>query len=171
MDGKEVEAALRASPGLLSEEDDPGVFRLLSGNKTLLVTFRVEGETLTVEANSRERLEMAKATLALLGIQGLSHVRDEVTTQQEMKRRAMSGNAPEREKRELPPEALAIIEEHLEEHYEKWPDTKLQALDGKTPRQAARRGRVARSSPKYSKLSRTTRSANGGRASRTTIQA
>ena len=137
-DGDAVVEAMRASPDLIAEPDDPGVFQMLSADNTLLVTFRVEGGTLTVECNSRERLAMAKAAVERLSIEGLRHVRDELTTQEEIKREATTGDTPEPAKREIPPEVAEAVEKYLDQHYGAWPDTKLPALGGKTPRQAAK---------------------------------
>jgi hypothetical protein len=78
--------------------------------------------------------------LAELAGPALKHLRDEFTTQRELKRRALSEpRTPEPVQDEIPPEVRnKLITEVLEQHTAKWPDTAIPALDGQTPRQAVK---------------------------------
>ena len=70
----------------------------------------------------------------------LMHLRDEFTTQREMKRRAASEPGPAEPARdEIPPEVRhKLVTEYMEQHAAKWPDMALPALHGKTPRHAVK---------------------------------
>ncbi|MGA2267201.1 MAG: SEC-C domain-containing protein [Bryobacteraceae bacterium] len=108
--------------------------------RTVLGSIRVEGAELVFECNSKERLQRGKQMLADLAGPALRHLRDEFTTQREMKRRTLDNpRAAEPGREEIPPEVRhKLMTEVLEKHYAKWPDTALPALDGNTPRQAAK---------------------------------
>jgi hypothetical protein len=69
----------------------------------------------------------------------LKHLRDEFTTQREMKRRALNEARAEAVRDEIPPEVRnKVIAEVMEQHAAKWPDMALPALGGQTPRQAVK---------------------------------
>jgi len=108
--------------------------------RTVLGSFRIERGEFVFECNSKARLERGKAELAARAGAALRHLRDEFTTQNEMKRRVREKPpAAESTKDEIPAEVRhALITEALEQHFAKWPDTALPALDGETPRQAAK---------------------------------
>jgi hypothetical protein len=101
---------------------------------------RVEGAELAFECNSKQRHERGKRMLADLAGPALKHLRDEFTTQREMKRRSLTEPRPtEPAADEIPPEVRnKLIAEYMEEHTAKWPDMALPALDGQTPRQAVK---------------------------------
>jgi len=122
-----------------SPEDEIRVeFVWLNPEKTVLGNIRIEGGQLTLECNSKERLERGKRLILNCAGKSVRHLRDEFTTQKELKRQM------EREPRTTPksdiPKDLSdkIITRATEEHYAKWPDMHLPALDGKTPREAAK---------------------------------
>jgi hypothetical protein len=99
-----------------------------------------EGAELAFECNSKQRHKRGKGMLTELAGPALKHLRDEFTTQREMKRRTLNDPRPAEPVRdEIPPEVRhKLIMEHMEKHTAKWPDTALPALDGQTPRQAVK---------------------------------
>jgi hypothetical protein len=144
VDRAALTAALRSCPEI--DEDDEGKhytwLRGAVGEKgnTVLGSMRVEGAELVFESNSKQRHERGKRMLAELAGPALKHLRDEFTTQREMKRRAVTEpRASEPVRDEIPPEVRhKLITEYMEQHTAKWPDTELPALDGQTPRQAVK---------------------------------
>jgi hypothetical protein len=134
--------ALRKSKELADESDGDtsGPFVWLDGKKTVLGHVRVGIGELTLECNSRQRLERGKSLLKRIAGDSLRHMRDEFTTQKEMKRQIdEQPRRPQSHSHRMPVEADdKIISEALEAHYRGWPDTKLPALNGKTPRQAVK---------------------------------
>jgi hypothetical protein len=137
-------AALRSHPEL-SKDDEGQRYVWLRGpaeeeGRTVLGSIRIEGAELALETNSKKRHERAKRMLAELAGPALKHLRDEFTTQREMKRRAVTEpRATEPVRDEIPPEVRhKLIAEYMEQHTAKWPDMAIPALDGKTPRQAVK---------------------------------
>jgi hypothetical protein len=108
--------------------------------RTVLGSMRVEGAEMVFESNSKKRHERGKRMLAKLAGPALKHLRDEFTTQREMKRRALKEpHAPEPVRDEIPPEVRnKLVTEYMEQHTAKWPDMAVPALGGKTPRQAVK---------------------------------
>jgi hypothetical protein len=143
-DHKTLTAALRSCPEI-NEDDEGKHYTWLrsavgeNGN-TVLGNIRVEDAELVFESNSKKRHERGKRMLADLAGPALKHLRDEFTTQREMKRRTLEKpRAPEPVPNEIPPEVRhKLITEYMEQHTAKWPDMVLPALDGKTPRQAVK---------------------------------
>lgn len=138
-----VTAVLEARPDMVHESDEH--YTWLKGSKedtgiTILGKLMLRPAELTVECNSKERLERAKSMLAESAGPALEHLRDTFTTQSELKRQMR--DTPETHSPSdtgIPPEeANRIIAEYQERHYAQWPDTKLPALRGKTPREAVK---------------------------------
>jgi hypothetical protein len=135
--------ALRECPEF-DDNSDPNErfesFVWLNAKKTILGNIRVERNELELECNSKERLERGKLLLARIAGDSLRHLRDEFTTQKELKSRMDA--EPRRTsplESEIPKEVRdQLIGQALEEHFRTWPDTKLPALNGKTPRQAVK---------------------------------
>ena len=144
VDREKLTAALRSCPEM-NEDDEEKHYTWLRGGvgekgNTVLGNIRVEGAELALETNSKKRHERGKRMLAELAGPALKHLRDDFTTQQEMKRRAVTEpRAPEPVRDEIPPEVRhKLIAEYMEQHTAKWPDMALSALDGQTPRQAVK---------------------------------
>jgi hypothetical protein len=139
---------LRGCPELQTEFDNnksnPAetreYFVWLDECKTVLGNIRIASGELVLDCNSRQRMERGKLLLATVAGGWLRHLRDEFTTQKELKSRAAAaprGDPPPQP--EIPKEVRdEAIGSFLEKHYGTWPDTKLPALNGKTPREAAR---------------------------------
>jgi hypothetical protein len=144
VDHKALTTALRSCPEM-NEDDEEKHYTWLRGavgekGNTVLGNIQVEGAELALETNSKKRHEQGKGMLAELAGPALKHLRDDFTTQQEMKRRAVTEpRAPEPVRDEIPPEVRhKLIAEYMEQHTAKWPDMALSALDGQTPRQAVK---------------------------------
>ena len=115
------------------------VFVWLNQQRTVLGNIRIAAGQLVLECNSRERLDRGSRWLTHLGGQRLAHLRDEFTSQAEMRRRAKESPPTNRIESSIPKaERDRVIAEVLEKHYRQWPDLPLPALDGETPRAAVR---------------------------------
>jgi len=143
LDEPALTGALDACPEMSA--DEPGErYTWLKGSpgeegRTVLGSIRLNGGELTFECNSKPRHERAKKLLSSLAGRAVQHLRDEFTTQQEMKRRAQEEPRPAEPASEIPPEVRQqVITKFMERHFAAWPDTKLPALGGKTPREAVK---------------------------------
>jgi hypothetical protein len=99
----------------------------------------IEHGRLEIQTNSRERGEAVKALVERLA--GAS-VRYRVTEHQDLEQAALSlergeGHRPAPLPEELREPAREAVVEMMEQHYEKWLDEPVPALDGSTPRAAA----------------------------------
>jgi hypothetical protein len=136
-------AALRSCMEI-DESEEGTSFVWLSGpaagtGHTVLGKIRVVGGEMTVECNSKPRLKRAKKLLAGLAGSALDFRKDEFTSQKDLRQSIKENPPPPPSHRDIPPEVEAqIIGQALESHYARWPDMKLGALDGKTPRQAVK---------------------------------
>src|ERR1019366_8951258 len=137
-------AALRSCPEI-SKDDEGKRYVWLRGpaekeGRPAVGGIRIEGVEMVFESNSKKRHKRGKRMLAELAGPALKHLRDEFTTQREMKRRAMDKPRAANEVRdEIPPEVRhKLITEYMEQHTAKWPDMAIPALDGNTPRQAVK---------------------------------
>ncbi len=143
LDGETLEKALESCPELHPEDRPEGSRRFTwlkpSPDHTVLATFRLEGDSLSVECNSRPRLERAVELLTRLAGAAVSETDRDYRTIEEARRNYVPSEEKDSEP-PIPPEVAAdLIGRHLEQHYSTWPDRALPALDGLTPRQAAAR--------------------------------
>ena len=124
-------------------EEDPAEYGWLdeaedaTGGRRAFGHVHIAGGELTLECSTRQRLERGKALLQFLAGEQLRHLDDDFTTwQSAMRDRKPSPDPPKGSS--LPPEVeRELVQKVLaEQHYSKWPDTPLIALDGKTPREA-----------------------------------
>ncbi|MCX6636140.1 MAG: hypothetical protein NT090_13825, partial [Acidobacteria bacterium] len=145
LDQTALDAALRGCPDLSDDRDDGTHYTWLKDDpgpegRTVLGTFRIEGWELVFECNSKQRHKRGKKLLDGLAGAALRHLRDEFTTQKEMKRQALEKpRAGKSESEEIPLEVRQqLITEFMERHFATWPDIPLPALDGKTPREAVK---------------------------------
>jgi len=103
---------------------------------SILGTLTITGDTLAVEANSRERLLRAKERVATAARNAVHHQADSF---QDPKQAAVDSrtNSVSSAGEEIPREIQEkLIKEYLDQHYEKWFDQKLPALNDKTPLEA-----------------------------------
>ncbi len=94
----------------------------------------MSGGRLRLECNSRKRLEKGRNLIAKFAGPHVKHLADSFeTAAAAMKRGQPGGGAP------VDPEiSKAVITEYKELHYAKWPDERLPALGGKSPREAVK---------------------------------
>jgi len=144
VDHKTLTTALGSCPEI-NKDDEGKRYVWLKGpaeqeGRTVLGSIRIEGAEMVFESNSKERNQRGKRMLSKLAGPALKHLRDEFTTQREMKRRSLSEpRAAEPVRDDIPPEVRnKLITEVLEQHAAKWPDMALPALGGQTPRQAVK---------------------------------
>ena len=103
-----------------------------------LATLTLEADQLTVETLSAERLAWAKARLADL-IGNAIRLRADVVENPMEKLGSMPEPPKAKEAAEIPPEVRTrLLGQMLHRHYTAWLDQQIPALDGWTPRQAAR---------------------------------
>jgi hypothetical protein len=120
------------------------------GETISLGLLTLEGKSLVLETNSVERAGRGRALLESLASGALRH---RATSHENMRRRlrdavrararAGADEAPPPPPDALPPEVNeALMLDHLARHYRGWLDESIPALDGRTPRQAARDDRL-----------------------------
>ena len=144
LDERKLVASLKGCPEVV-EDEARRRYTWLRGapgeeGRTILGSIGIQGGELVLECNSRERQARARGLLDRLAGGALKHLRDESTTQQELKRRVSEKPRESRPaKKEIPPEVeMRLVTEALERHYARWLDVALPALGGKTPRQATK---------------------------------
>jgi len=136
-----VRQALDNSKAFEPEEDPAGYGWLdetedATGGRRAFGHVQIAGGELTLECSTRQRLERGKTLLQFLAGEHLRHLDDDFTTwQSAMRDRKPSPGAP---KGSGPPPEVEreLMRKVLAEHYSKWPDMPLIALDGKSPREA-----------------------------------
>ena len=139
------EAALRRAldqSKALDRQEDPAEYAWLdeaedaTGGRRVFGHLRIAGGQLTLECSTRQRLERGKVLLRKLAGKHLRHLGDDFTGWQSAMRDRKSSPGPP-EGSHLPPEGeREVVQKWLTEHYRKWLDTPLPALDGKSPREA-----------------------------------
>jgi hypothetical protein len=101
----------------------------------------IDGSKMTCEVNSAERAKRLRAIIKKsLPVGEAVYQTTVLQSAESMMRDAPPSSAPNTEHEELMnhPEVRARIEQMARKHWEAWPDIKLPALKGKTPRQAVR---------------------------------
>lgn len=127
----------------------PGNRKLPSWNNTVLGQLRIEGTTLVAEVNSAKRAKGIRAEIERRLGSGATFEHTVVTSIEKMleeaKRRPSRDRERERERASMEeeeilsnPEIREQLVHTLDEHYERWVDDKLPALEGQTPRQAVK---------------------------------
>lgn len=117
-----------------------------SGGEVSLGTLDLRGGILTVEANSVERGRRARELVERLAGSATRH---RGTTHEDVRRKVMEGvtaralGRGDQDARPVPaaidPDvAEALVTEHYARHYRAWVDEAVPALDGRTPREAAK---------------------------------
>lgn len=107
-----------------------------AGAEGRLGTIRLTGRNLVLETNSRERLERGKALIAELLGKHAEHVADQLQDPwHALAEQAQSAPAPTPAKAKK--EATRVAAE-ARKRLDQWLDEKLEALDGATPREAAK---------------------------------
>jgi hypothetical protein len=111
---------------------------------TVMAEFKVNGTTLTIEANSANRAQLVKDEIAKRLGEQATFVRDDRRSMSDVL--AAEAARPEtqrdrvarknQEELEARPEIQAMLAKMNADHYATWPDIPLPALKGKTPRAA-----------------------------------
>jgi hypothetical protein len=137
-----IAAALRGEPCVV--EDDYRSWTWLEAPEPparVLATIRIEGKRLVAEAFSEERAKRVRAFLErCLGDAAryrITELRDPMRALREQLGRREPGEGRTGE-HDAPEEARALAAAQIAKHYAEWVDVPLPALDGRTPRQAAR---------------------------------
>ncbi|MFZ5452813.1 MAG: SEC-C metal-binding domain-containing protein [Thermodesulfobacteriota bacterium] len=106
------------------------------GSARILGSVRLESNRLILEAKGEKRFAIGKERLERVLAGLLQHREDTAKTLEEMLDE-YAGAMPEEPPAEIPPEIKqALLKEYLDQHYQKWLDAPLPALNGKTPRKA-----------------------------------
>ncbi|PYQ03037.1 MAG: hypothetical protein DMF82_14315 [Acidobacteria bacterium] len=135
-------AALTRHRQIVAEDDDrwTWVEEAEDGFTRSLGHMRLEGDRLVLEVTSRARAERGRRLLGEAAPGALRHR----SSRYEGVRKAIERRAGAKLDESPadpgvdPEEAAALILEYKQRHYRTWPDQPLPALDGRTPRQAAR---------------------------------
>lgn len=111
----------------------------MGGEKRPLGNVEIEGGILKLEAMSRTRLQTLRGLIESRARDLVKHRGDHYTSTEEIKDRFRRGEHPPKPPASVPPpEARAIVERAMAEHYSHWADDRLPALGGKTARQSVR---------------------------------
>ena len=143
LDEDALRRSLDASDTLKKEKDDPNAYVWMgeaeaeSEGRRIFGHLRIKVGQLSLECSTRQRLKRGRELLQTLAGVALRHKGDEFQGLQSAMKEA--GKTPSKTTgSRLPPEVEhELVQKVLAEHYRKWPDTPLPALDGKTPREAA----------------------------------
>jgi len=96
----------------------------------------LEGDRLKLEVTSRERAQRGRR---LLEEAAGSFLRHRATSFESVEQMMKKPRLPRDASDEIPPEVAAeLMREYKDKHYRTWPDVPLPALDGRTPRRAAK---------------------------------
>lgn len=138
---KDKEAAINALKQIEGFEQDEKGFgwfdkRDKDGSATILGNIEIKGDTLTLECNSKERLERGKKLILKSASGALIHKID--SFQDPMQALKSHEGKPEKKtENEIPMEIQQqLYTQFMQKHSEKWLKEKIPALDGKTPFQA-----------------------------------
>ncbi len=142
---KELRAGEHVGPAMSSVEEMAGPREAGAGEEGPVRIFgllSLRAGNLTLEAHSLKRLAFGKARLAEMLGENVRHKVDTIEDQEPLledaKEVRLRAGAESPGGGISPEAAREAVMSYLDEHYSQWPDTSLPALDGKTPRQAAR---------------------------------
>ncbi|MGQ0539509.1 MAG: YecA family protein [Gemmatimonadaceae bacterium] len=150
----EVADRLASLPGVQEPEQDGDdiVFVVTKGgnalhrswDNTVVGRIVLSGTRLTVETNSTRRADMLRAAVEreLEGIVRFRLRKEENTAQLMAAARAGAATRKERVDEPLPNEVSVALRQFREQHMKDWLDEAIPALDGLTPRDAARSPRI-----------------------------
>jgi hypothetical protein len=122
------------------EWQDPKGHPALGDGPLLLGMIRFEPEALTLEVKSRERLERGKLLLTSLLGDLITHEADSIQSPEAMMGQTKTASKTTKKTKEVPLEVQRqVIGQMMKQYYEeRWPEMSIPALDGKTPKQAAK---------------------------------
>ncbi len=141
-------AALESAAAFEAGENDPPGVRSFAwleeaaeGPRRSYGNIEIRGGKLRLECNSRARLATGRKLVEKHGGSWIRHLGDSFESQDALKRKAREGKPRPKTNRgsALPPEVeREVLLKFKAEHYERWIDQPLPALEGRTPRQASR---------------------------------
>lgn len=139
-DKEAVINGLKQIEGFEQDKNGFGWFdkRNKDGSATVLGNIEIKGDTLTLECNSKKRLERGKKFILKAALDALVHKID--SFQNPMQALKSYESMPERKtENEIPMEIQQqLYTQFMQKHSEKWLKEKIPALDGKTPLQAVK---------------------------------
>lgn len=147
LDADALTAALDGAAGLERQGERPKwhwVGPNSKGAPIILGFLGLGGETLELETNSVERGQKGRALIeaaagSAVRHQATSHEDAQQATKRELRRRRAEGPNEGRDETGIPAELReALMLDHLAQHYREWLDIPVPALDGATPRAAAK---------------------------------
>lgn len=114
-------------------------------NNTVLGHIRIDGKTMNIEVNSENRAQKIRSLVEEM-LPGARYKTTVIESPEakliQMKKEEGSAQAKQRQKEQgefnSRPEVQAQLAAYLRQHYRKWPEEKLPALNGKTPLQAVK---------------------------------
>ena len=147
LDESALLAKLRALEDLREEPDseEPDAYHFgwleVGGDKDMRASYghvAIRDGRLRLESNSRKRLQRGRRMLERQAKGCLKHLGDSFESVQSAMKR-LEGEKPAEQPKSIPPEVQReLIGQMKTRHYATWPDEKLPALEGKTPREAVR---------------------------------
>jgi hypothetical protein len=139
-----VTAALeQAKPFEPQESEEPGVHTYawlehVEGPRRSYGRIEMKDGKLRLEVNSRKRLQIGRQLVEKFAGEWLRHERDTFETLDDV-RRAAAGKKPQQPAKALPADVeREVVQKLRAEHYARWVDEPVPALDGQTPREAVR---------------------------------
>jgi hypothetical protein len=129
------------------EEDADGVVVLTclrDGNpkykswpNTIVGKIEISDRRIRVETNSVARADLLRSEVEVaLGTLGRHVLRDHVDPEAVVEEVRARERGECRDDEPPPPEELAVLRRHVQQHWDEWPDAPLPALDGLTPRES-----------------------------------
>ncbi len=99
----------------------------------------IQGGRLRLECNSRKRLEIGRQLVEKHAGRFLRHQGDSFESPEAAMRRMEREGPPKKKPTGIPPDIERnLLLQYKSRHYANWPDERLPALDGKTPREAVK---------------------------------
>jgi SEC-C motif len=112
-----------------------------AGSNTVLGRIKIIGRKLTVEVNSDRRAKTIKKKIEMALGEQTKFVTRVIESVEGNMGRGPSSNGPQSRSipvDQLPPEAMEAVKRMANQHWEKWYNDKIPALNGMTPKQAAK---------------------------------
>ena len=138
-----IEAALGEVEGAEQIDDGewqitrPGNAQFAAWDNTILGNLRVDGKTLVLETRSVERADLLRDRIAA-ALPELGPAARSSQAFADLARAAAESDSPRAQEPIPPPEVQDAVQAMMRDHYKRWVDVALPALDGQTPRQATR---------------------------------
>ncbi|MBA4349106.1 MAG: hypothetical protein C0415_03840 [Thermodesulfovibrio sp.] len=139
-DKEDVINGLKQIEGFEQDKNGFGWFdkRDKDGSATIFGNIEIKGDTLTLECNSKERLERGKKLILENTSGAISHKIDSFQDPMQALK-SHEGKSEKKKENEIPMEIKQqLYTQFMQKHSEKWLKEKIPALEGKTPAQAVK---------------------------------